>query len=99
MLDLSNAPLKPKINRNTAIFCMFWKFNYFPTSNSYINLGSFFKNDNFDPEQTFFRVLKNFVDFWNVNVCLHLNRPNKVIYGYFVHLWLFETHSYVLGTR
>ena len=35
----------------------------------------------FDPERNFFGVLKNLVDFWNENVCLHLNRPKKVIWN------------------
>ena len=38
-----------------------------------------------DPEQTFFEVIKNLVDFWSENVCLHLNRPKKSFGATFVH--------------
>ena len=52
----------------------------------------------FDHEQTFFGVIKNLVDFWSENVCLHLNRPKKVIWGnFYTFRALWDSFPYVLG--
>ena len=56
---LGRGTQKPKTSRNTALFCMFWKFQLFFYINL-INLGHFSKMIIFDPEQTFFGVLEKF---------------------------------------
>ena len=40
----------------------------------------------FYPEQTFLGIIKNLVDFWSGNICLHLSRPKKSHLGQLLYI-------------